>query len=328
MTGIGLSGDSLFKRLLGQPVLLMSIVLFLAVLPVRPEMASPANLENLVLSMTLLLALAIGQAFVLITGGIDLSLPALMSLASVIGASLMAEGSPLADTPLAVPAAVCVMLVLGVVVGALQGVAVAVLRMPALLVSLSNLMVLGGLAVWYTHSDRVPVPPAFIEIWYGGLLGVPHPVWIVSSLALAAHIAMKHTLYGRRLFALGHNVQTSLVSGVPIVRTTVTAYATCGLCTAIAAVLCTARLHTGSPQLVQNEILLDCIGAAVIGGTSLFGGRCSVVGIVLGAFFLSLVGNSLNMLGLRFWHVMMVKGGVILLAALLDSIRVRFWESE
>ena len=83
----------------------------------------------------------------------------------------------------------------------------------------------------------------------------------------------------------------------------------------------TARLYTGSPQLVQNEMLMDCIGAAVISGTSLFGGRGTIAGIALGVMFLSLVGNSLNLLGLRYWHVIMVKGGVILLAALLDSIR-------
>ena len=87
--------------------------------------------------------------------------------------------------------------------------------------------------------------------------------------------------------------------------------------------LYTARLYTGSPQLVENEVLLDCIGAAVIGGTSLFGGRGRISGTLLGALFIALLGNSLNMLGLRYWHVIMVKGSVILLAAMLDVVRTR-----
>jgi ribose/xylose/arabinose/galactoside ABC-type transport system permease subunit len=310
-------------RLLQQPVLLLSAALFLAVLPVRPEMASLANLEVLLLSMTLLLVLSIGQGFAMITGGIDLSLPALMSLASVIGASIMTEGSPLAGTAAAAPAAVLVMLLVGVLVGGLQGAAVALLKMPALLVTLASLMMFGGLAIWVTHSQRIPVPQEFTQIWYGRWLGVPCPVVLVLALAVLAHVVLAHTVLGRRLYAVGHSLPTSVVSGVPVARTLVVAYAVSGLCAAIASVLYTARLYTGSPQLVQNEMLMDCIGAAVIGGTSLFGGRGSIAGIAMGALFLSLVGNSLNMLGLRHWHVIMVKGGVILLAALLDSLRAR-----
>ena len=127
----------------------------------------------------------------------------------------------------------------------------------------------------------------------------------------------------RRIYAIGHSLPTSVVSGVPVTRTFVIAYATSGLCDAIAAVFYTARLYTGSPQLVQNEMLMDCIGAAVISGTSLFGGRGTIAGIALGVMFLGRGQNSLNLLGLRYWHVIMVKGGVILLAALLDSIRAQ-----
>jgi ribose transport system permease protein len=298
--------------------------LFLAVLPVRPEMASLANLQLLLLSTALLAVVTIGQTFVLITAGIDLSVPAVMSLASVLGAAvLQATGPVLGEWP-AVVAAVVAMLAVGIAVGILQGLAVAAWKMPAFLVTLSSLIGLGGVAVWWTQSGRTAVSPQYVEIWYGRLAGIPLPLVWVGLLALGAHFVLAYTVTGRRLYALGHSPATSFVSGVPVVRITVFAYAVSGLCAAAAGVLYTARLYTGSPQLVENEVLLDCIGAAVIGGTSLFGGRGWIGGALLGALFIALLGNSLNMLGLRYWHVIMVKGGVILFAAMLDVLRGQF----
>lgn len=311
------------RPLLRQPVLLLAVALFLAVLPARPEMASGAFLQVLTSSATLLLVLAIGQTLVLLTAGIDLSLPAVISLASVAGASLVAPGGWLAGSFVGVPAAVAGMLLVGVLVGTLQGLAVARLRMPAFLVSLATLTLVSGLAVWSTRSERVPVPESFTRIWYGSVLGVPAPLLVVVVLAVGADLLLRRTVVGRRLYAVGHNPQAALIAGVPVSSTLVFAYAASGLCAGIAAVFYTARLHTGSPTLVENEVLLDCIGAAVIGGTSLFGGRGRIPGTVLGAVFIALVGSSLNMLGLRYWHVITVKGLVILLAALLDALRVR-----
>lgn len=305
------------------PVLWLSLGLGLLVVPFRPEILSPLNLETLVLAVSLLLVLSLGQSFVLITAGIDLSLPAVMSLASVVGASCLVATSSSLGTSLSVLTAIAVMLAAGLSIGLLHGLAVAYLRMPAFLVTLASLMWVGGVAVWHTESERIPVSEGFIQIWYGRLLGIPLPVWTVTTLAVLAHFILNNTVMGKRLYAVGHGLQTSLVSGVPIKKTIVFAYMASGLCTSLAAVFYTARLHTGSPELVENEVLLDCIGAAVIGGTSLFGGRGKVVGILLGAVFISLVGNSLNMLGLRYWHVVMVKGGVILLAAVLDSFQRR-----
>lgn len=317
----------LVAAVLEYQVLLLCAVLFLAVLPIRPEMAGSANLEILLLGTTLLLALAIGQTFVMITGGIDLSMPAVMSLASVVGASIMAEGSPVAAGA-AIPLAVAAMLLVGVVAGAVQGAAIGVFRMPAFLVSLASLILLGGLAVWYTQSEWIAVPAAFTELFYGRWQGVPLPVIWIGLLAIGGHVVLAHTLMGRRLYAIGHNPRAAAISGVPVVRTTIFAYAVSGLCGAVAGVLYSARLYTGSPQLVENEVLLDCIGAVVIGGTSLFGGRGKMLGTLLGVLFMVLVGNSLNMLGLRYWHMILVKGGVILLAALLDSLRNRILEGR
>ncbi len=310
------------------PVVWLSLGLGLLVVPVRPEILSPLNLETLALAIALLLVLSLGQSFVLITAGIDLSLPAIMSLASVVGASYLAGNSDLTGTPLSILTAIVAMLLVGLAIGFLHGFSVAYLRMPAFLVTLASLMWVGGIAVWYTESVRIPVPEGFIQVWYGRLLGIPVPLWTVAILAVLAHFILSNTVMGRRLYAVGHGLQTALVSGVPIGRTIVFAYMTSGLCASIAAVFYTARLHTGSPELVENEVLLDCIGAAVIGGTSLFGGKGKVIGILMGVVFIALVGNCLNMLGLRYWHVIMIKGGVILLAAVLDAFQRRWSGAE
>ena len=240
----------------------------------------------------------------------------------------MAAGSPLAGTALAVPAAVLLMVAVGLLAGCGHGIAVAILKMPAFLVTLSSLMLLSGVAVWSTRSERIAVPPEFVEIWYGRPAGIPLPVLIVAGLAVFAHVVLAHTVTGRRLYAIGHNVEAARISGVSIRRTTIFAYMASGFCAAIASVFYTARLYTGSPELVENEVLLDAIGAAVIGGTSLSGGKGTIWGVAIGALFMALVGNSLNMLGLRYWHVIMVKGAVILLAAALDAARTTWFANR
>ena len=143
--------------LLQSPVTWLSLVLFLSILPARPEMASAANVQLLLLSTALLAVLAIGQTFVLVTAGIDLSVPAVMSIASVMGAAILTAVAEAAGDRAGVLAAVSVMLCVGTGIGVLHGLSVAVLRMPAFLVTLASLIGVGGLAVWWTQSGRIGV---------------------------------------------------------------------------------------------------------------------------------------------------------------------------
>jgi len=138
-----------------------------------------------------------------------------------------------------------------------------------------------------------------------------------------AHVLLARTLLGRWLYAVGHNPRASLISGVPVAGVTVGAYVLSGIFAAMAAILLTARLETGSPNH-GKALLLDVIGAAVIGGTSLFGGKGKVVWTVYGVLFLTLISNGLNLLNLSDFLIMIIKGVVILVAALLDVWRTRF----
>jgi ribose/xylose/arabinose/galactoside ABC-type transport system permease subunit len=154
---------------------------------------------------------------------------------------------------------------------------------------------------------------------------VPAALLVVGPLALGAHLLLTRTVLGRWLYAVGGNPRTARVSGVPVERVVLLAYVACAACAAVASILYTARLETGSPVLGQR-ILLDVIGAVVIGGTSLFGGRGTILGTFYGALFITLLDNGLNLMGLSSFTVLMVKGAVILAAALVDAIRERVEE--
>jgi ribose/xylose/arabinose/galactoside ABC-type transport system permease subunit len=302
------------------------LVLFLctayvaALAPVAPGFASTENLANVLSAMLPLLVVATGQTLVLIAAGIDLSVTSTIALASVVGAMAMTgDGGWLAGSPLAVPGGVALMLSVGAGVGVLNGLTVARLRMPPFIVTLTSMMFFSGLAIWLTQSRSIyNLPAGFL------LLGkdLPATLMIAAAIAIGAHLMLTRLLFGRWVYAVGHSPATALISGVPVARVTTATYVLCGLCAGAAAVLITGRLETGSPVHWRNN-LLDVIGATVIGGTSLYGGRGKVIWTVFGVLFLTLIDNSLNLLNLSHFTIMMVKGGVILFAATIDSLRAR-----
>jgi ribose/xylose/arabinose/galactoside ABC-type transport system permease subunit len=304
-------------------VALLSLAYLLALGPLVPGFLSAPNLGNVVSNVLPLLAVALGQTLVLVTGGIDLSVTATVALASVAGAKVMTESGGVlpADAALGVAATVAV----GLAVGLVNGLAVARLRMPPFLATLAVMTFASGLAIAWTRSQGISGLPASFRALGGTFAGgLPTSLLVVAPLAFGAHVLLSRTVFGRWLYAVGGNARSARVSGVPVERTLVLAYVACGLCAAVAAVLYSARLETGSPVLGQR-IFLDVIGGAVIGGTSLFGGRGTVRGTAFGVLFITLVDNSLNLAGLSSFAILMVKGGVILAAAVLDALRERLF---
>jgi ribose/xylose/arabinose/galactoside ABC-type transport system permease subunit len=305
-------------------VFYLTILYFLALAPFTPRLASAENAANIFSNLLPLLIVALGQTVVLITGGIDLSVTSTIALSSVVGAMVMSgDQGWMGGSRWATLAAVVAMLLVGVVVGLFNGAAITLFRMPPFIVTLTTMMFMSGLAIWVTQSKTIyNLPPSFNAIGKGAFFVVPYALIVTALVALALHVMLARSLLGRWLYATGHNARAAEVAGVPVRRTIALAYVISGLCAAAASILYTGRMETGSPVLGQR-ILLDVIGAAVIGGTSLFGGRGKVVWTIFGALFITLIGNSLPMLGLSYFFIMMVKGGVILLAALLDAWRNR-----
>ncbi len=302
-------------------VLLLCGVLFTALAPFTPGLATASNFTNLLGNLAPLLVVATGQMLVLIAGGIDLSVTSTIALVSVVGAFVMnGDDGWLKGSAAAAPAAVMVMLGLGALVGLGNGLAVTKLRMPPFIVTLTTMMFLSGLAVWLTKSQPIyHLPAGFTALGSRLWLALP----IAAGLTGFAHVLLARSLFGQWLRAVGFNARTARVSGVPEGAVVIGAYIASGLLAAAASVLYTARLETGSPVLGQR-ILLDVIGATVIGGTSLFGGKGKVLWTFFGVLFLTLLDNALNLLGLSHFTIMMVKGGVIVLAALMDTARNRW----
>lgn len=287
---------------------------------ITPGFVSVNNCWNLLYNFLPLVIIALGQTFVMLTAGIDLSITSIIAVASVSGAYLMSRDSGLFENPLlAVVFGIAAMLLAGAVIGLLNGLAVAALRMPAFMVTLTSLMFFNGLAVWLTQSQNIyNLPAIFVDFPYRSVLGIPLPVLVGVAVLGAAYLLLHKTLYGEWIYAAGLNNRTALISGVGIRRTIVLVYGLSGICAAIGAVLYTARLETGSPVMGQN-ILLDVIGAVVIGGTSLFGGKGRLRWTVAGALLMTMLDNSLNLLGLSFFLIMIAKGAIILLTALLNA---------
>lgn len=305
-------------------VLWLTLVGFVVLTPFTPDLATGHNLANLLFTLLPLFVLATGQTLVLITAGIDLSACSIMALASVVGGLAMNNDTGwLAGSPWAAPAGTLLMLLLGAAVGALNGAAIALLKMPPFIVTLTSMMGFSGLAIWLTHGQTLyGLPTGFNAL--GGRL----PLALALTLLIAGltHFGLRRTLYGRWLFAVGHNPRMARISGVPVAGVTLGTYIASGLFAAIAAILFTGQAETASPQLGQR-LLLDVIAATVIGGTSLFGGRGQVLWTFAGVLFIKLLDNSLNLLNVSFFAITMVKGGVVLAAALLDRTRHRFLEA-
>lgn len=299
-------------------VLLLCLLWFVASLPFTPGLFSTENISNIFSNLLPLLIVATGQTLVLITGGIDLSVTSVMALSSVAGAMVMSGG----DARMTIVGTV-LMLLVGAIVGLCNGVAITKLQMPPFIVTLTAMMFFSGLAIWLTKSKTIyNLPPSFNAIGKGALWFIPYALLVTAVFVAAAHILLSRSLLGRWLYAVGLNGKAARISGVPVERTTLCAYVLSGLFAAVAAILYTGRLETGSPVLGQR-LLLDVVGAAVIGGTSLFGGRGKIVWTLYGVLFLTLIDNSLNLAGHSHFTIMMVKGSVILLAALLDVLRTK-----
>ena len=321
-------------------ILYLCIALFAVLTPFIPVIATPYNLSNLFSNIWPLYAVAIGQTFVLIIAGIDLSQGAIISLTSVIGASLIAtsvdpavfgqgpiwgkllfeDGAILAHTSLGVPIALLAMLAIGLLIGLINGAIIAYARIPAFMVTLVTQIFFAALAIYFVKSENIiNLPEGFTRIGAdSGLLSIP--LILTVLLAVIAQFVLSRTMFGRWLYSIGTNLRAAVVSGVPQRKVIILTYMFSGFCAATASIIYSSRMEMGRPTL-GAPFLLDIVGGAVIGGSSLAGGKGKVLWTFFGVMFLSLLGNALSLLNVPFFWIEIVKGSVILMAALIDVTR-------
>ncbi len=320
-----------WKRLLLSEylVLVLTVFYFAVMWTIVPEIASSETLLDVLRAMMPLLVVAIGQTFVLIVAGIDLSAPSIIAMASVVGASVLTgDGGYASGTGFEVIAGVIAFVAVGTLIGTFNGLCTTRFNMPSFIVTLTTMMFFSGAAIWYTtlHTDASSIgnlPRGFVAIGQGTFFGgLPFSLFVVLVVGGAAHFILSRTVYGRWLYAVGLNPRAAAVSGVPVRRVIFWAFVISGVCAAIASILYTGRLETGTPVLGQR-ILLDVIGAAVIGGVSLFGGKGKILWTIFGVLFLTVIDKSLQLMGLPIASVFAIKGSIILAAAVIDAVRHR-----
>lgn len=286
-----------------------------------PVFLSRINIENLLFSSTIIAVVAIGQAFVILVAGIDLSVGAVLALSSVLGVIL--------STQYDVPVVVAAMMALGVGagIGLLNGLAVTFLRLPALIATLAMMSVTRGIAYLISDGRNIaPVPAIYVDIQALRVFGVPFVIIFTAFIALVAHVVLTRTRFGREIFATGGNPVAAMLAGIQTNRVILTAYVISGAAAALGGLMITARLEAGAATAGFGYELI-VISAVVIGGVSLFGGEGRISGVLLGVILLGLVQNAVNLLNVPPNYDYIVSGAVIAAAAALDVYRRSYVEA-
>ncbi|RRO15791.1 ABC transporter permease [Saccharopolyspora rhizosphaerae] len=285
---------------------------------------SSDNLFNIVRAVSEIGIIAIGLTFVILIGGIDLSVGSVLGLAAVGSAVLMV------DSGYGVWTTVAVVLLAGIAFGFLQGAAVALLGVQAFIVTLAGLQIARGLARMWSGGETVQIsygdgpgqaPMLFSllgERTFGGV--VPIPALIFAAVAVLAILFLRSSAYSRHLYAIGGNEKAARLSGVPVNRVKIIAFVIAGFCAALAGIVHAGQLNAGSPN-DGTAYELDGIAAVVVGGTSLAGGRGSVIGTIAGALLLGILNNILSLNSVNTDLQLLIKGLVIVAAAALQRLR-------
>ena len=301
-------------------ILLFLVISFIVSAFFVPKFVTQYNLINLMLQSVDLLIISCGVTFVVLNGGIDFSATAVLSLGSVIGAYIMVL-SPLKDTPLAIPIGILAMIGTGLLMGVINGISVVGLKIPSFIATLATMMIGNGVAVWFTSlvapkASIYGLPDAFFII--GGDRKMFYvPVAIAIVVLVFTYWLLNCTIFGRRVYSVGTNPKTSFISGIPVKKTIFMMCLLSGLYAGIACVIVTARNQVGIPTL-GDKVFIDIIASIVIGGTSVFGGSGGVKQTMYGVLFITLMNNVMNLLGVDWYVVSLIKGIFIFVAAFVD----------
>ncbi|HJP82027.1 MAG TPA: ABC transporter permease [Fimbriimonadaceae bacterium] len=273
---------------------------------------APQNLANVLNQLAVPGILAVGMTFVILTGGIDLSVGSLVGLINCIAATWIVSGA-------GVPITIAYCVGVGVVIGALMGWIVSATRLQPFIVTLAAMVSLRGLAYVYTNNGTVSGLGKKLEFLIAPVAGIPVSAWIMLGLTALAAWTLWGTVFGRNIYALGGNEEAARYAGLKLNWIRIGAYAVNGLCVALAALVFTARNTNGDPSAAEGYEL-DAITAVVVGGTSLVGGVGGVLGTFLGALFIVCLNVLLVLKGVNTYVGMGWKGLIILVAVYLQNI--------
>jgi ribose transport system permease protein len=292
----------------GAGVLAILVLLFVFLSVASDHFLTGENITNLLLQSVFVMLVAFGMSFVLATGGIDLSVGSVLGLSAGVTGWLMMQG---ANLWIAIAAG----LALGAIIGAVNGLIITRLGISPFLVTFSMLYIARGLLMLLTEKEPIRdfASAPFKFLAQGDFLGIPMPVWITLAILAVCHFIFEWTGFGRRVVSVGSNDEASHLSGISNAGIRMGVYVLSGLLAAVSGVLLASRLTSVQP-LMGTSYELDAIAAAVIGGTSMFGGKANMTGVAIGAVILALVSNGLDLLGVNQFYRSIVTGLIIVAA--------------
>lgn len=295
-------------------MVLVALVLLMAIF--APNFNRVDNLLNIARSISVNAILAAGLTFVILTGGIDLSVGSIVAVSGVVAVIAAIAGVP-------APLAITLGMAVGAVCGLINGLLTAYLALAPFIVTLGTMTFLRGLA--YTITNGQPIVSSglnFKDLGNGYLAGIPVPVLVMLAVYLVAWFVLERTRYGRHVYAVGGNAQAARLAGVRANRVILSVYVVAGICAGLAGVIFAARVISAQPT-AGTGYELDAIAAVVLGGTSLVGGRGRIVGTLIGAIILGVLTTGLILLNVQFFTQLLIKGVVIILAVAIDSLKQR-----
>ena len=292
------------------------IVLFVGLSIASPHFLTNTNLSSVVRQTAVINIMGLGMTLIIIAGGIDLSVGAILAMGGLLGTMAMEHGQAILTGVLIGTAA-------GLACGLANGILTTRLRINPFIVTLGTLGIIRGLTLIISNGLPVHrIPQQFSYLGEGNLAGVPFVLWLLLACAIFVHVILEKTRLGRYAFAIGSNPEAAYYAGIPVAFHTTAVYAIGGMLTGLAGMIEASRLMTGQPTAGQGYEL-QAIAAVVIGGGSLRGGEGSVIGTLIGAFIMGLLSNGSDLLGISPYLQQAIIGAVIILAVSVDELRKR-----
>jgi ribose transport system permease protein len=306
---------NLIKNIISNYGILTALILICLIIGIiNPVFLSIDNLSNVLIQSSIIAIISVGMTFVIISGGIDLSVGSVVALSGmVIGYAL--------NTGYSTPVSIMACLATGVSCGLVSGLLIAIFKVPPFIATLGMMSAARGLALMIEDGRSISsFNTDFLIISDGSFLGLASPIFIMFLIYLIAIIVAKYTYWGHYIYAIGGNERAAWLSGIPIGTYITGTYCACGLLSAASSIILTARLNSAQP-IAGNSYELDAIAAVVIGGASLSGGRGTIIGTLLGALILGVLRNGLSILNISSYIQQLAIGSVIVAAVVIDKIK-------
>lgn len=305
-----------YNILFGLTLFALLLALWMVLGLSTPSFWTANNIANLLRQGAMIAILAVGETFVIITGGIDLSVGAIVGFTSVVVAWLLTHGFP-------IWAAVLITLAIGVGIGLFHGFGIVRMGLPPFIITLATLTSLRGIGLLITNGSTISINnDSFTDFSRNDFLGIPNLFWMVILIGIPAYIFLQHSRWGRYLFSVGSNAEASRLSGVNVKGTIYLAYTLSAVCASFVGLLLAARIGIGNATQAEGWEL-QAIASSVIGGTSLFGAVGSVQGPLLGAFILATINNGANLLNVNSFWQRVITGVLIIVIVYFDQLRRR-----